>query len=125
MIARKRLIAIGVKLGAACLALAATNGCTALVVGGAAAGGYVVAKDERPVGQMIDDGTITASIKSRLVADKYVSGFDINVDTYQGVVTLTGDVTSYVARDQALRIAGNINGVSSVVDNITVNGKAN
>ncbi|MEM9058729.1 MAG: BON domain-containing protein, partial [Pseudomonadota bacterium] len=74
---------------------------------------------------IVDDGTITASVKARLVADKYVSGFAINVDTYQGVVTLTGDVSSYVARDQALRIAGAVNGVASVVDRIAVNGKVN
>lgn len=114
----------GVIVLLACSILAMASGCTALLVGGAAAGGYVVGKDERPVSQIVDDGSITASIKSRLLADRYVKGFDIDVDTYQGAVTLTGDVPSYVARDQALRIAGSVDGVGSVVDKITVNGKA-
>lgn len=98
----------------------ASSGCAALLVGGAAAGGYVVGKDERPVGQIVDDGTITASVKSKLIADKYVPAARINVDTYQGKVTLTGTVATYVARSQAAKLAGDVNGVTGVVNNIVV-----
>ena len=45
---------------------------------------------ERSVGQTIDDATITASVKSRLLADERTKGFDINVDTMRGTVKLTG-----------------------------------
>ena len=96
------------------------GGCTALVVGGAAAGGYAVGKDDRGVGTIVDDGTITASVKTKLIADKYVKAFSIDVDTYEGVVTLAGTVTSYVARSQAEKLAGEVDGVSSVVNNIQV-----
>jgi len=101
-------------------ALPMLSGCTALLLGGAAAGGYVVGKDERPVKQTIDDSTITASIKTRLLADKYVKGLRLDVDTYQGVVTLHGNVRSYVERTQAEKIARDIIGVKSVVNKINV-----
>lgn len=96
------------------------TGCTALLVGGAAAGGYAVGKDDRGVGQIVDDGTITASVKTKLIADKYVKAFAIDVDTYEGVVTLSGTVTSYVARSQAEKLAADVQGVKSVVNNVQV-----
>lgn len=101
----------------------ALQGCTALLIGGAAAGGYVVGKDDRPVGQMVDDGTITASVKSKLIADKYVPASRINVDTYQGQVTLTGTVETYIARTQAEKLAGDVNGVTKVINNLVVQEK--
>lgn len=102
----------------ACVAM--LGGCAALLVGGAAAGGYVVGKDDRSPGVIVDDGTITASVKSKLIADKYVPAGKINVDTYGGTVTLNGTVPSYVARSQAEKLAGDTNGVKGVVNNLKV-----
>ncbi|MFK7885379.1 MAG: BON domain-containing protein [Gammaproteobacteria bacterium] len=96
------------------------SGCAALLVGGAAAGGYVVGKDDRPVGTQIDDGTITASVKTKLLADKYAPGWRIDVDTLSGVVTLNGRVKSYVARAQAEKLARETRGVKSVVNKLDV-----
>ncbi|MFK8016292.1 MAG: BON domain-containing protein [Gammaproteobacteria bacterium] len=96
------------------------TGCTALLIGGAAAGGYAVGKDDRPVGQIVDDGTITASVKSKLLADKYAPGWRIDVDTNSGIVTLNGNVRSYVARSQAEKLARETNGVESVINNLAV-----
>ncbi len=111
----KRLIPLLVVLCAS-----ASAGCVALAVGGAAAGGYVVGKDERKVGQIVDDGSITAGIKSRLISDRYVKAFDVNVDTHNGEVTLSGVVGSYVARDQAEKIARNTKGVKDVINKLQV-----
>ncbi|MEM6641056.1 MAG: BON domain-containing protein [Pseudomonadota bacterium] len=96
------------------------SGCTALLIGGAAAGGYVVGQDDRPVSQQIDDGTITASVKARLLKDKYAPGWRIDVDTRESVVTLNGRVKSYVARSQAEKIARETDGVKDVVNNLEV-----
>ena len=115
----RRLLAIG-SISSMILFGLASGGCTALLVGGAAAGGYVVGKDERPVGQQVDDGTITASVKTRLVADKYAPGWRIDVDTRNSVVTLNGKVTSYVARSQAEKIARETSGVTDVVNRLEV-----
>ncbi|MDH3589556.1 MAG: BON domain-containing protein [Gammaproteobacteria bacterium] len=96
------------------------GGCTALAIGGAAAGGYVVGKDERPVGTIIDDGSITAAVKTRLIRSKYVSAASVDVDTREGIVTLNGKVDTYIAREQAEELASDTNGVKSVVNKLEV-----
>lgn len=102
-----------------CAALFA-SGCAALAIGGAAAGGYVVGKDDRRVGQIVDDGAITAAVKTKLIRSKYVDAGKIDVDTYEGVVTLNGRVDSYVAREQAETLATGTKGVRSVVNKLEV-----
>ncbi len=98
----------------------ALSGCAAVIIGGAVAGGYYVGKDDRTAGQIAEDGTITASIKTKLIGDKYVKAFDVNVDTYENVVTLTGDVTTYVSREQAETIAADVEGVKEVKNQLRV-----
>ena len=100
------------------VSLLGLSGCAALLIGGAAAGGYAVGKDERPAKQILDDGTITASIKTRYAADKYVRALAIDIDTYDGVVTLNGKVGSYVEQQRAEDIARDIVGVKSVVNRL-------
>lgn len=96
------------------------SGCTALVVGGAAAGGYYIGKDERSAGQIAEDGSITARVKSKLIGDPYVKAFQVNVDTYENIVTLRGTVGSFIARTQAEEVARSVSGVESVVNEIEV-----
>ena len=96
------------------------SGCAALVIGGAAAGGYAVAKDERSAKQIADDASITGAIKSKLLADKYVKGFSIDVDTYNRVVTLNGNLTSNFSKERAGELAAKTRGVVQVKNNLTV-----
>ncbi len=96
------------------------SGCTALAVGGAAAAGYQLGKDERPPGVVASDGAITTKIKGKYVADSIVSVFNIGVRTWEGTVTLSGTVGSYVAREQAETLARETNGVKAVNNQITV-----
>ena len=95
-------------------------GCTALMVGGAAVGGYQVGKDERPAGVVASDSAITTKIKGKYAADSVVSVFSIGVRTYEGTVTLTGTVGSYLARDQAESIAKGTKGVKAVNNLVAV-----
>jgi hyperosmotically inducible periplasmic protein len=76
-------------------------------------------KTERTVGQTIDDATITASVKSKLLADERTEGFDINVDTHNGKVTLRGGADSEAAKMAAAQLARTVDGVSGV-DNMIV-----
>ena len=96
------------------------SGCTALMVGGAAVGGYQLGKDERPAGVVASDSAITTKIKGKYAADSVVSVFSIGVRTYEGTVTLTGTVGSYIARDQAETIAKGTKGVKAVNNLIEV-----
>ena len=101
-------------------ALGGLYGCAAAVVGGAAAGGYYVGKDDRPVGTITDDASITTRINARFVKDDVVSAWDINVDTYNGVVTLYGSVSNAGARARAGSLAAGVPGVRRVENKITV-----
>ncbi len=67
------------------------------------------------------DAGITTNVKSKLAADDTVKAYEINVDTNNGVVTLTGTVERPAAKEQAIIIARQTNGVTNVVDQITVN----
>lgn len=103
-----------------CLAAMWLSGCGALVVGGAAAGGYYVGKDDRTLGEITDDATITSTINARYVKDSQVSALDINVDTRRRVVTLYGSVDSQAIADRAVEIARNTKGVKQVVSKLTI-----
>jgi len=96
------------------------NGCTAMMVGGAAVGGYQVGKDERPASVVASDSAITTKIKGKYVADSVVSVFNIGVRTWEGTVTLSGTVGSYIARNQAENIARGTKGVKAVNNQILV-----
>jgi hyperosmotically inducible protein len=66
------------------------------------------------------DAGITTNVKSKMAVDDSVKAYQVNVDTRNGVVTLTGDVDSPLAKERAVQIARNTDGVRDVVDNITV-----
>lgn len=97
------------------------TGCAAALVGGAAAGGYYLGQEDRPAGQVISDGAITSGIKTRMIADRYVQAFDIKVSTYEGTVTLSGEVDTYIAKQQAETIARRSKGVVNVINSLSVN----
>ena len=68
----------------------------------------------------LTDPSITASVKSKLLADPDVAGLRIDVDTRDGVVTLTGTVSTPLEKDEALRITRETDGVKSVEDRLTL-----
>ena len=69
------------------------------------------------------DGMLTASIKTKLLADPTVGGLKINVDTANAVVTLTGNVKSQAEKDTAIRLARETDGVKDVNDQLTISVK--
>jgi hyperosmotically inducible protein len=72
---------------------------------------------------VMTDAEITAAVKTKFLADKKVSGLNINVDTSNGVVTLTGPVSSAAERAQALRLAHHTHGVKKVISKLTIEKK--
>jgi hyperosmotically inducible periplasmic protein len=105
---------------ALCAAVAVLSGCVAAVVGGAAAGGYYAGKDERSAEQIALDATLTAEVKSRLIAEPGIRALTINVDTYLKNVTLKGEVGTSAQRASAERVAREARGVKSVRNELTV-----
>ena len=66
------------------------------------------------------DAGITTAVKSKLAADDTVKAYQIDVDTSDGVVTLSGAVDRAAAKEQALTIARRTDGVRDVVDHLSV-----
>lgn len=77
----------------------------------------------RSYGEMIDDATITATIKSKLVWSKHADALSTEVDTKAGKVTLSGTADSPAAKELAGRLAMNTHGVWSVDNHLVVTGK--
>ena len=71
-------------------------------------------------GAVASDSWITTKVKSDLAVEKNVDATDISVHTYQGVVTLSGNVKSQAEADKAVRIASEIKGVKSVLNHMQV-----
>jgi osmotically-inducible protein OsmY len=71
-------------------------------------------------GEYVDDSVITTKIKSLLAADNLLKSFQIGVETYQGIVQLSGFVNSQQAVDKAGEIAKSVKGVKSVKNNLIV-----
>lgn len=70
-------------------------------------------------GSLADAG-LTAKVKTRLGTDNRVRASAINVDTAKGVVTLSGTVASDAERKAAIDVARGTDGVSDVVDHLTI-----
>lgn len=64
--------------------------------------------------QPVGDTWITTKVKASMLADDDVAGLQVEVETVNGVVTLSGDVESQAQADEAERIASEIEGVTRV-----------
>jgi hyperosmotically inducible protein len=96
------------------LPLLLLSGCTAVVIGGAAAGGYYLGKDSRSVEQIATDAKITASVKTALLRNDTIHAWQINVDTFENVVVLHGSVGNRTEYKLAEEIAASVKDVRSV-----------
>jgi hyperosmotically inducible protein len=72
------------------------------------------------VAMAADDTAITAKVKAALISEPGLKSTDINVDTKEATVTLSGTVASTDLRDRAKQIASSTSGVKNVVDNLVV-----
>ena len=71
---------------------------------------------------VLDDASITAKVKSALIADPAVKAYTIDVDTKANVVTLNGTVPSDSLSKDAERLASQVEGVKEVKNNLHVKG---
>ena len=72
------------------------------------------------VADKTEDASITSAIKMKFAQDKTVDAFDINVDTKDGNVTLTGKVQTKAEADQAVMLAQRVEGVNNVTPRLTI-----
>ena len=90
-------------------------------------GGTVIREKARSTGQNLADAAantrITASIKTHLLTEPGLSAFGINVDTTDGIVTLSGKVNTPAQVGQAVKLALETDGVRKVISTLQVGGK--
>lgn len=71
-------------------------------------------------GEYVDDSVITTKVKTLLANDDFFKSFQISVETYKGIVQLSGFVNSQQAVDKAGQIVRSVQGVNSVKNNLIV-----
>jgi osmotically-inducible protein OsmY len=78
------------------------------------AGCAATATEDKSVGTTVDDSVINTRVKTALLKDPEVKGTEVQVETFNGVVQLSGFVDSAAVADRAVAIAQEVPGVVSV-----------
>jgi osmotically-inducible protein OsmY len=78
----------------------------------------LVGAQDRTIGEKVDDATITASVKTKLVSERAKNMVAVNVDTQNSVVHLQGTVPTLEDRFQAERLARATKGVVDVKNDL-------
>jgi hyperosmotically inducible protein len=97
--------------------LAALIGALAL---GGLAGGCAATPTKDSTGEYVDDATVTTKVKSALLRDDAVKSFEIKVETFKGVVQLSGFVDTADEKAAAEKDATAVSGVKDVKNSLTV-----
>jgi hyperosmotically inducible protein len=82
--------------------------------------GMSLKEGKATVGSTVDDGIVTAKVKSALLADASVKSFDVAVATRKGEVQLSGYVDNQIQINRAVDIARAVEGVQSVNNEMSV-----
>jgi osmotically-inducible protein OsmY len=77
-------------------------------------------RERQPVGEYIDDSVITARVKAAIAGDPEVSVMEVSVETYDGVVQLSGFVSTRAQANRAVEIARGVSGVKGVKDDMQI-----
>jgi len=71
-------------------------------------------------GEYIDDSVITTKVKAEIFNDPMLKVFQINVETFKGVVQLSGFVNSAQASARASEVAKSVKGVTEVKNSLII-----
>lgn len=82
--------------------------------------GMSLKQGKATVGNTIDDGIVTAKVKTALLADAAVKSFDIAIVTRKGEVQLSGFVDNQAQINRAIDIARGIDGVQSINNEMSI-----
>jgi len=75
---------------------------------------------QQSTGEAIDDGVVTAKVKAKLIEDPVTKAHQIAVETFKGNVQLSGFVETEQARNRALQLTKDVDGVKNVKDALEV-----
>ena len=96
------------------------SGCLLLAAGGGGVAGYQLSKSDQPVGDQIDDASITTAVKANILGARGVDSLRVHVTTRNGVVTLDGSLPSEEMIERAVKAAEETNGVRSFDSKLTL-----
>lgn len=68
--------------------------------------------------EYLDDTAITAKVKTAIIAEPTLKSAEINVETFKGVVQLSGFVSSQQSADKAVEVASKVGGVKAVKEDM-------
>lgn len=74
-------------------------------------------------GEYIDDTVITAKVKAAVLNESTLKSAEINVETFKGVVQLSGFVNSEADIKKAVEVAKGVKGVTSVKNDMRLKAK--
>jgi hyperosmotically inducible protein len=75
---------------------------------------------QESTGQYIDDSVITGKVKAAILDDPMLKAAEINVETFKGVVQLSGFVSTRAAANRAVEVTRGVGGVRSVKDDMQI-----
>jgi len=84
------------------------------------AAGCASTSKQESTGEYVDDVLITSRVKAEILKDDTLKSTEINVETFKGVVQLSGFVSSQAAINRAVAVARNVRGVTSVKNDMRV-----
>ena len=80
----------------------------------ASALGCASTRTQEGTGEYVDDTVITTKVKAAILDEPTLKSAEINVETFKGVVQLSGFVSSQAAENRAVEVARTVGGVKSV-----------
>lgn len=91
-----------------------------LAAGGGFLSGCAGTTTRESTGEYVDDASTTTKVKAAFVKDDNVKARDVSVETFKGVVQLSGFVNTQEEKSRAGQIAAGVVGVRDVKNNIVV-----
>jgi osmotically-inducible protein OsmY len=82
--------------------------------------GCAATDSRRSAGETVDDSVLATRVKTALLQDEVVKGTDVQVETYRGVVQLSGFVDNTEQASRAVELARQVPGVTSVKNDMRV-----
>jgi osmotically-inducible protein OsmY len=82
--------------------------------------GCAATQHKESTGEYVDDSVLTSKVKAEIFNDPMLKVFQINVESFKGVVQLSGFVDSSQASTRAVEVAKSVKGVQSVKNSLVV-----
>ena len=74
-------------------------------------------------GEYLDDGVVTTKVKAAIFNEPSLKSTEITVETFKGVVQLSGFVRTQADVDKAVEVASRVKGVASIKNDMVVKGQ--